>query len=124
MYADKSKRVAPNEYKSVADEYANDEVKSSSAQEHSNIGSLSPPIQRFRKIDNTKYTQKVDTGPDARKPFTRNEEDISLKDKGTKATERGWKHHFDTLPPLHVANDNSLAINANDGEPKEFYCKS
>lgn len=88
-------------------------------QETKNNGEV---IQRFKIVDSGKYTQEQDKGEKARKPFTRYEEDISVLDKGkNKAMESGWKHHLDKLPPLKVANDNTLAINSLKGEPKEFY---
>jgi outer membrane protein OmpA-like peptidoglycan-associated protein len=83
----------------------------------------SPLIQRYQTIDSSKYNLEQDMSQDARDPFTRFDAapTVQAPPTGKRAKVMGKVKHLDQLPPLNVANDSTIAINANSGEPKEFY---
>lgn len=105
-------------------------VKAMGISNHSKIpiqrkfSGFSNTIQLYRIAQPNEYQVHQDQSQDARNPFTRNEDDLSITDRGVgKAPGISWKQHLDAKPALKIANDNSIAINATNDEPKEFYAK-
>ena len=82
-------------------------------------------LQRYYRLDYDSYTLEKDDSQNARNPFTRREDSMSVQESGSGLDAMdfgmGWTTHLDQQPPLNVAGDGTLAINALEGEPKEFY---
>ena len=78
-------------------------------------------VQRFKFLGSHSYSLDKDTGLEARAPFTRFDDELSTVENKKGPTGHKWKETKDDMPPLKVANDDTLAINSTEGEPKEFY---
>jgi outer membrane protein OmpA-like peptidoglycan-associated protein len=78
-------------------------------------------LQRYRRVEPTGYTP-----PTGGTPFNLASPNIDLMPRpdDKPGLGIGWPGATPAHPPLHVANDNSLAINAQAGEPKEFYARA
>jgi outer membrane protein OmpA-like peptidoglycan-associated protein len=80
-------------------------------------------VQRYKTVKSGDYGSTRDATAGAQAPFTLAGDEITPKARpGGKA---GFGMSYDVTtpasPPLLVADDDSLAINAQEGEPKEFY---
>jgi outer membrane protein OmpA-like peptidoglycan-associated protein len=86
-----------------------------------------PPavLQRYRAVNATAYGLTPDTAPGARAPFTLASPDLTPLPRtgGGAGLGMGYAQATPAQPPLLVADDDSLAINAQQGEPKEFYAR-
>jgi outer membrane protein OmpA-like peptidoglycan-associated protein len=80
-------------------------------------------VQRYKPLGVDGYIPAPDTKPGARAPFTLAGDQIkpTARPGGKKGLGMGYEVSKPDRPPLLVADDETLAINAEKGEPKEFY---
>ena len=88
-----------------------------------NAGRGTRTLSRYHHVKPDEYAVVLDTGPTARAPFTIAGDEIKPQPRGQ--GEAGLAMGYDIArpdkPPLRVSHDNSLAMNAQEGEVKEFY---
>jgi hypothetical protein len=77
-------------------------------------------VQRYKRVASDDYT--VTPGGE-RAPFTLQQDELEVADRPSGRPGLGMQFAMSSpgAPPLNVADDDSLAINASEGEPKEFY---
>jgi len=81
-----------------------------------------PAIARYRRFDPSEYS--LQQANERRDPFRVQSAAIGVMERttpGARGLGMGYEVTTPGLPPLNVADDGTLAINAMEAEPKEFY---
>jgi outer membrane protein OmpA-like peptidoglycan-associated protein len=81
-------------------------------------------VQRYRTLDPGGF--QTATGDDTRRPFMAQGEHMEVVDRKDAKPGKGIRFPLaqSNNPRLHVAGDNSLAINGDAGEPKDFFASA
>lgn len=80
-------------------------------------------LQPYRRVDPEGFQVQRQAGPGARQPFTLASDQITPQDRpeGLAGRNMGYAMQTPAHPPILLSDDGTLAVDALDGEPREFY---